>query len=87
MQEFIVIKIKSYNTYFLILYFNQKLFSRMVYFRNLLFFQAECLLQLAPLKEDAAKSSAGEHKHYYDMLHFSPLKVCFSLIFRELIFQ
>ena len=38
-------------------------------------FKQDCVVIHSKLDEEAAKSSAGEPKHYFDELHLSPLKV------------
>jgi len=43
-------------------------------------FKADVKMLETELKDDAAKASAGEQKNYYDILHFSPLKVCCVLV-------
>ena len=41
------------------------------------FFDADLERTRKALVEDLRESSANEQKHFYDMLHFSPLKVSF----------
>ena len=43
--------------------------------RQVALFEADCALAETSLCDDAAQSSANEQKHFYDLLHFSPLKV------------
>ena len=38
-------------------------------------FRGDCKIIETPLLEDASQSSSSEQKNYYDILHFSPLKV------------
>lgn len=42
-------------------------------------FKEDCNMINTNLMSDAAKSSANEQKNFYDMLHFSPLKVSVTL--------
>ena len=43
-------------------------------------FQADCKLLDNDLMADMAQASDSEQKHFYDQLHFSPLKVCADVL-------
>jgi len=44
--------------------------------RRLVAFQRDCEVVDRSLMDDMVHTTAGTAKNFYDMLHFSPLKVC-----------